>query len=107
MFAARLIPLLLVLALIPGHVVAQLRSIPDEARRGTASHVQELLLEINGERVQLAPGGQIRSRENRILVPAAIPPGSLVKYQLNKDGHVHRVWILTDEEAARPDKRRD
>jgi hypothetical protein len=33
-------------------------------------------------------------------VPAAIPPGSIVKYALNAQGEVSAVWILTAREAA-------
>jgi hypothetical protein len=37
-----------------------------------------------------------------IVLPTALPPDSLVKYQLNEAGQVHRVWILTPQEAAQP-----
>jgi hypothetical protein len=40
-----------------------------------------------------------------IVLPTALPPDSLVKYQRNEARQVHRVWILTPEEAAQPDKR--
>jgi hypothetical protein len=67
------------------------------------SHVEAMLVEINGERVQLAAGAQIRDRANMIVLPAALPPGSLVKYTRNAQGQVARVWILTPQEIAQPD----
>jgi hypothetical protein len=85
---------------------AQLRTIPPGAQRGWIRHAQEMQVLISGKRLQLAPGAQIRDAENRIVVPAALPAGVLVKYTLDRLGQVNRVWILTDVEAAQPDPRR-
>jgi hypothetical protein len=84
---------------------AQLRTIPPDAQRGTMTHVQDTIIEIDGERAQLSQGAQIRGSSNTIVVPSALPPRSLVKYQLNEARQVHRVWILTPQEAAQPDRR--
>ena len=83
----------------------QLRTIPQDAKRGTLRHIQDMLVEIDGERAQLSQGAQIRGTSNTIVVPTALPPGSLVKYQLNEARQVHRVWILTPQEAEQPDRR--
>jgi len=80
---------------------AQLRTLPAEARRGQIRHVQEMLVQIDGQTARLAAGAKVRDADNRILVPAAIPPGSLVKYTVNGQGEVSAVWILTEQEAAR------
>ena len=85
---------------------AQFRAIPEEAERGEMRHLQGMLVEIDGKRQQLAPGAQIRGANNLLVLPAALPPGSLVKYLMGDDGMVRRVWILTPEEAAQPDKRK-
>ena len=81
---------------------AQVRTIPDEAKRGEVRHVQDMLIEIDGVQQRLAPGAQIRDSSNRIIVPTALPAGAQVKYVVNGEGHVRRVWILTPEEAAKP-----
>jgi len=96
---------LLVAALILacGGALAQLRTIPPQAKRAEMRHVQESVIELNGERAQLAPGALIRDAFNRLVLPAALPPGSLVKYLRDAQGLVFRVWILTPEEAAQPD----
>ena len=107
MLASRLISAAIVGLLFASSALAQLRSLPDDAKRGRIRHVQEMLVEIDGTQIRLAPGAQIRSPENRLLVPSAVPTGALVKYTLDKGGLLQRVWLLTDEEAARPDKRRD
>ena len=83
---------------------AQLRSIPDQAKRGQMRHLQDALIEINGRRMSLAAGAQIRDASNLIVQPGALPPAVLVKYTLDTQGYVSRVWILTVEEASQRDK---
>ncbi len=83
---------------------AQLRTIPEDAKRAQMRHVQDVLIELDGAPQRLAPGAQIRDASNRILVPAAVPPGSLVKYTLDGEGLLRQVWILTPEETQQQDK---
>ena len=90
--------------LLANPALAQLRTIPDTAKRGEMRHVQEMIVAIDGDMQRLSPGAQIRDATNRIIVPSAIPSGSLVKYLMNEAGQVHRVWILSAEEAAQRDK---
>ena len=91
--------LLLILALFASAAAAQLRTIPADAQRAEMRHVQENVVELNGQRAQLAPGAQIRDASNRIIMPTALPAGALVKYRLDASGHVRQVWILTPKEA--------
>jgi len=92
-----------VLALAPALVAAQAitRPIPDDARLGTMSHVIETTMSVDGQRMKLAPGASIRSQQNLVIVPSALPPGSLVKYQVDKAGEITGAWVLTAEEAAK------
>jgi len=83
--------------------LAQFRTIPANAKRGEIRHVQDMLVEIDGKRMTLAPGAQIRNTTNLTIVPAALPPGAYVKYLVDAQGMVSRVWILTRQEAAQPD----
>ena len=89
-------------------VLAQpiLRTIPDDAKRGVMSPVQGMSVEIDGKRMELAAGAQIRDSRNMILVPTALPRDAKVKYQLNPDGKVRRAWILSPQEAAQPDPKK-
>ena len=84
---------------------AQLRTIPAEAKRATMSHVEGMTVEIDGRKMLLAAGAQIRDGRNMIVVPTAVPKGILVRYQLDTQGLVGRVWILSPQEAALPDKK--
>jgi hypothetical protein len=83
---------------------AQLRSIPPDAKRGTLSPVQAMTVAIDGRRVELAAGAQVRDERNLIVLPTALPQSALVKYQLGADGKLTRAWILTPQEAAQPDR---
>jgi hypothetical protein len=87
---------------LPAVASAQTRSIPGEAKRGEIRHVQETIVAIDGAEQRLAPGAQIRDQSNRLLVPAALPAGAQVRYLLDAEGLVRRVWVLTPEEAAKP-----
>jgi hypothetical protein len=80
---------------------AQLRTIPDEAKRGEMRHLEDMTVEIDGVLQRLAPGAQIRDAANRVIVPTAVPPRAPVKYLYNGEGLVRQVWILTPEEAAK------
>ena len=85
---------------------AQLRTIPADAKRATLSHVQGMTVELDGKKTDLAAGAQIRDASNMIVVPAALPSGSLVKFMPDAQGHVWRVWILSPQEAAQPDPKK-
>jgi len=87
--------------LFAGAAAAQLRTIPADAERAQIRHVEENIVQLNGQRAQLAPGAQIRDGSNRVIVPTALPSDALVKYRLDASGQVREVWILTPEEAAR------
>jgi len=95
-------PLLLMVSLLLCAVLAhaQLRTLPANAQRGQIRHLHDMAVQIDGRTVRLSLAAQVRDAHNRIVVPAAIPPGSLVKYTLNAQGDVSAVWILTAQEAA-------
>jgi hypothetical protein len=37
-------------------------------------------------------------------MPSTLPRNSFVKYQLDDSGELFRAWVLSPEEAAKPDK---
>jgi len=91
----------LLLASLALPAVAQMRTIPQDARVAEIRHVQANIIELNGVQVPLAPGAQIRDTSNRIIMPVAVPAGALVKFRLNNNGQVRDVWILSREEATK------
>ena len=94
--------LLVCFYLVAGSAHAQARNIPERAKGGAITHLQGMIVSIDGVTVRLAPGVQIRDQDNRLVVPTALPAGSQVKYLLDQDGFVRQVWILTPEEARQP-----
>ena len=98
--------LLIVLIFASATAQAQMRAIPADAKRATMTHIAGMTVEMNGNRVLLASGAQIRDSRNLIVVPTALPPSSLVKYQADSQGQIWRVWILSPEEAAQPDQKK-
>ena len=96
------------LASAMGVVQAQpiLRSIPEDAKRGVMSPVQAMTVEIDGKRIDLAAGAQIRDGHNLIVVPNSLPSRALVRYQLDPDGKLRRAWMLSPSEAAQPDPKK-
>jgi hypothetical protein len=91
--------------LAAGGAFAQLRTLPRDAERGEVRHVQGMTIAIDGTERRLAPGAQIRDASNLVIVPTAIPAGSLAKYLTDSEGMVRQVWLLTPQEAAQRDKR--
>jgi len=95
-----------ILAFAASPALAQLRTIPADAKRATMSHVQGMTVELDGKRTELAAGAQIRNAGNMIVLPTALPAGSRVKYTLDLNGQVWRIWILSPQEAAQPDPKK-
>lgn len=101
----KLLALLICALVVPAAALAQLRQIPDAAKRGSIVHIQDAIVEVDGQRMRLSAGAQIRSRDNLFIVPMSLPRGAPVKYTLDGSGQIHRVWVLTAEEAVAPDKK--
>jgi hypothetical protein len=102
-----LLALLLCALAVSVTAVAQMRQIPDSAKRGSIAHIQGALVEVDRQPMRLSAGAQIRSRDNLFIVPMSLPRGAQVKYTLDGSGQIHRRWVLTPEEAAAPDKKQD
>ena len=100
---AACLALLVLLWAVP--VLAQTRPspIPQDSRRGYIRHVQEMAVTVDDKAMQLAAGAIIRDRQNLIIVPVTIPrEGAWAAYNLDRDGQIFRVWLLTPDELARP-----
>ena len=93
-----------VLLVFASPAFGQLRTIPQEAKRGQMSHLQDMVVEIDGKPVRLSPGAQIRDRDNRLVLPVSLPANSDVRYVADDSGAVHRVWILTAQEKTQVDQ---
>ena len=75
---------------------------PAEAKRGTTGERQMFpMVQIGAEILRIAPGGIIINSNNLSITQGQLPPGAEVLYQLDRNGEVQRIVILTPEEQAR------
>ena len=79
------------------------RPIPLAAKRAVMTFSGGSSVEFAGGVRMLSPGAQIRDVSNRIVLPGAMSGVYTVRVQVDNNGQVHRVWILTPEELAAPD----
>ena len=75
------------------------RRIPDKALRGSYAPAPFPGAYIDGRLLQMAPGVRIVMPDNRSVLPAQVPPDTPVRYELDAQGKVRMVWVLTPEEA--------
>jgi hypothetical protein len=90
------------LLMLAGVALAQVRTLPPEAKRATVGQQQYMLpyIDFGGTRVKLAPGGIIFDQDNRTIVHNALPPGADVAYTIDMNGDIGRIYILTPQEQA-------
>lgn len=95
---------LLAALLVANAAAAQLRTIPPDAKLGEIQHMSAMLVELDGKPQRLSPGAQIRDTDNRLMLPMSLSEKQRVKYLLDAQGAVHRVWVLTPQERALAEK---
>ncbi len=85
---------------------AAVRTLPVEAKKGIMLPLAgDGFLTIDRKPWPLAPGAQIRSEQNLIVMPMQIRQAVEVAYLTDHLGAVRRVWLLTPNEAAALDAR--
>ncbi|MBI3713619.1 MAG: hypothetical protein HY253_11765 [Burkholderiales bacterium] len=85
------------------HAMQVERSFPEGIKRGKLSTTALADLVIDGKLLHSSVALRIFDEENRIVMPASLyVKNAPVNYLLNEMGEVHRVWMLTEEEARRP-----
>jgi hypothetical protein len=79
------------------------RPFPPDALRGkmTPGYFPDIL--IDGKPRRLAAGARIFNQDNMIAMPATLRGSDIVvNYTVDAAGMLERVWLLNDDEAARP-----
>jgi hypothetical protein len=84
----------------PPPVVALPRAIPQETKVAEMQPGGLGQVRLDGRAYALSAGAQIRDRSNLIVMPMSLAGTAKVRYQLDAQGSVHRLWILTPAEAA-------
>mgnify|MGYP003334724826 CR=1 FL=1 len=84
-----------------------LRSLPANGKRGITGDKQPMpAVVINRTVGKLSPGGVIFDTNNRTILHQDLPADADVWYQLDMQGDIQRIYILTPEERARLDQAR-
>lgn len=102
-FRRILLLLLLLSAMVVQAQGAITRAIPEGASFGELKGVGNGQIAIGAYLYRLAPGAQIRGTDNLIRMPdvlASVSGGVPVRYQVDVNGDVIRVWILSATEYA-------
>ncbi len=98
--------LLFILFFSAGGGLAAQRGLPVEAALGKVDAFEYPYAKIAGKTYRLAPGARIFDAWNRIVMPPALPEDARVLYQIDGNGDLSRVWLLTPEELAREELKR-
>lgn len=104
-FSTSAVSLLMALALLllSSFSEAGVRNFPKNAERGELRVVQGMVVTLNGQREQMAPGVLIKSTANTSVVPMALVGRThVINYTRNGQGQVNQVWLLTLSEAKLP-----
>lgn len=100
--------LCLTVVIMCGAAWAQMpRNFPAESRFGELTELNYPLVVIDDEEHQMGPGGQIRGKNNLIILPAQLDYTGPVQYQLDNVGYIYRLWFLTEDEIAKAEERAD
>jgi hypothetical protein len=78
----------------------RLQKLPPEAQVGLMQPISgDGMIVIGDKRLQLSPAIQIRNLQNMIVVPMNVTEATNVVYLNDMYGSVHRVWMITRDEA--------
>jgi hypothetical protein len=78
------------------------RNFPVNALRGELAVLQPPEVLINGKPTRLAPGARIRGADNMMMLSGALAGARVVvNFNLDINGQVQNVWVLTAEERSK------
>lgn len=105
---------LLAASVLTGAANAQTRTIPVAALTGKLTVLDHRTVRVEPAEARLtrifipndfvdrrlAPGARVFNEANRSISSNSLPPESLASYQLDAQGQVRTVWVLTPVETA-------
>jgi len=74
--------------------------LPQNAVSGELTASRYPYVTIGDKRFHLAPGSIIIDQNNRIILPNYLPRSATVLYQIDSNGDLAKMWLLTPEEVA-------
>jgi hypothetical protein len=76
-----------------------MRNFPLDSKLGKLKAFAYPEVKIDGHKLHLGAGSQIRDKNNLIILPTMMNEKGPVRYQLDAMGNVHRIWLLSPDEA--------
>jgi hypothetical protein len=77
------------------------RTIPGDTKSGKIAAIDMVTVKIEGMVFRMSPGARILSVNNLTVTPNQVAAGTPVRYQLDGQGQIRTIWILTPEEARK------
>jgi len=74
------------------------RAFPQNSRQVKITAVADDAIVADGDTLHLSPGVLVFNTINVTVVRSALLPGTIARVQLDQNGDVRRIWILTDDE---------
>ena len=99
--AQRLLTLLFGLLLAMAATAQGMRTIPADAPRGKLVAIELGAVNIDGRLFRFSPGARILNANNLTVTPNLVTPEVPVRYQLDGQGQIRTLWILSADEARR------
>jgi len=76
------------------------RILPQNALSGELTAHSYPYVTIEDRQFRLAPGSVIYDQNNRKILPNYLPSKATVLYNIDNNGDLHKMWLLTPEETA-------
>ncbi len=76
------------------------RTLPRYALLGDLNATNYPYVTIGDRQYHLAPGARIFDQNNRIILPVSMPSRATVLYNLDTNGDLVKMWLLTPDELA-------
>ncbi|MBL8382863.1 MAG: hypothetical protein JNM90_07310 [Burkholderiales bacterium] len=103
-FQGIIVALLAIVLAGAAHAQQRMVAIPDAAKRADMVFDGSPEVSIDGRAARLAPGARVFDRNNFLQMHGGLRGAYKVRYTVEQlSGLIQTVWILTDEEIARPD----
>ncbi|TCV84715.1 hypothetical protein [Sulfurirhabdus autotrophica] len=76
------------------------RLLPQDVKTGMIRGVEYPQVNVDGTVYKLSPGSRVFDQSNRSILPGSIPQSARIFYQLNPQGELSKVWIMTPDEEV-------
>jgi len=76
------------------------RILPQDVKSGMMRAVEYPQVNVDGTVYKLSPGSRVFDQNNRTILPGSLPQTARIFYQLNPQGELSKIWIMTPDEEV-------